>query len=118
MAEVRSTEVCCTTPGALCFWFALFLVLGGGVILLQQVIPGLQPYSGALLFAAAGVACLANFARNRTFHCVITGPLFLLVGGYLALRTAGIWEAQLPALWAIVLIVVGLALLLEQRFAH
>jgi hypothetical protein len=27
---------------------------------------------------AAGIGCIANWVRNRTLHCGITGPIFLL----------------------------------------
>jgi hypothetical protein len=27
-----------------------------------------------------GVGCAANWPRNRSFHCAITGPLFLMAG--------------------------------------
>lgn len=118
MAEPQSGGLCCTTPRAIGFWIAVFLVLWGSLLLVQQVVPALQAYSAALLFAAAGVACLANFAFNRTFHCAITGPFFLLMAAALALQTAGIWETRIPTLWPVVLIVVGVSLLLERHFAR
>jgi hypothetical protein len=34
------------------------------------------------------IGCLANWLRNRSFHCAITGPLFLIAGGVLALGRA------------------------------
>ncbi len=70
-----------------------------------------------MLFVALGLACAANLVRNRTFHCVITGPFFLLVALAFALNTAGVWKVPAGALWAIVVIVVCAAFLLERRFA-
>jgi len=26
------------------------------------------------------IGCLANWLKNRSFHCAITGPLFLVAG--------------------------------------
>lgn len=118
MAEPQSGGVCCTTPRAFGFWLAVFLLLAGGAFLLVQVWPGLGDYRGALLFGAAGVACVANFAVNRSFHCALTGPFLLLVAAVLALGTAGVWELRLPTLWPVVLIVIGVSLLLERRFAR
>lgn len=96
---------------------AIFAILWGGILLLRQWIPAIAPYSMLLLFAAAGIACVANFAKNRTFHCAITGPAFLLLAAVLALGTAGLWDVEMGLIWPLVLIVVGGALLLERRYA-
>lgn len=118
MAQEERAVLCCTTLGAVCFWVAAFLILYGLGLLLMQVWPGLESYAAAVLVGAMGLACLANVAWNRTFHCAITGPVFLLLAGLLALRTAGVWDVRIPALWPLVLIVVGVALLLERRYAR
>lgn len=118
MADVQARWCSCTTPGAIAFWIAAFLVFYGSGLLVLQLWPPAQSYDGAVLFAAIGLACIANFAWNRTFHCAITGPLFLLVAGAWALETAGVWDVQIPSLWPLVLIVVGVALLLERRYAR
>lgn len=117
MTETRSRGYFCTTPAALGFWFAAFLVLYGSGLLVLEVWPDLRGYKGALLFAAIGMACLANFAWNRTFHCAITGPLFLVAAGALAMNEAGAWHVPMSLVWGVILIVGGLALLLEQRLA-
>lgn len=117
MTEETRARYCCTTGGAVIFWFGIFAIGYGVVLLLQQGIPALGPYQPALLFAVAGVACIANFKRNRTFHCAITGPFFLLVAGAVALATAGLWTVSMSIVWAITLIVIGAALLLEHRVA-
>lgn len=117
MTEQQRAQFCCTTGGAIAFWFAIFAIVWGAFLLLHQAFPALEPYSGSLLFVAAGMACLANFARNRTFHCAITGPAFLLVAAVLALDGAGVWNVQMGVVWSIVLIVIGVALLLERRYA-
>lgn len=117
MTDEQRGQFCCTTGGALGFWFAIFALAWGGLLLLRQIIPAMGPYSASLLFTAAGVACVANFARNRTFHCLITGPFFLLVAGVLALGAAGLWEVSTGVVWPLVLITVGVAFLLERRYA-
>ncbi len=118
MMEQGKRAVCCTNSAALCFWFAAFLVLAGVGLLLRELVPALHPHQAAIWFGAAGVACLVNFARNRTFHCAITGPLFLLVAAYLVLATTSGWAVNDGLLWASVLIVVGAGLLIERRFAQ
>lgn len=113
--ERGSSRYCCTSVPALGFWLGVFAMLWGAVMLLQLVTPALRPYTSALLFAAAGVACLTNFRRNRTLHCALTGPFFLLIAGALALAESGLWATSLAWVWPAVLIGVGLALLVEWR---
>ena len=116
MSETQAKSFCCTSPGSLCYWGAAFLILYGiglGLVFWLHW----QPYELAVLFTALGLACIVNFARNCTFHCLITGPFFLLVALALALRAAGIWKAGTGLLWAAVVIVVCAAFLLERCFA-
>lgn len=116
MAEASDKKLCCTSSGSLCFWFAAFFIFYGlGMTAIFTMHVG--RYQGAVLFVALGLACVVNLVRNRTFHCAITAPFFLLVAAALALQTAGIWSLSMRILWPIVLIVVGIAFLLEKRFA-
>lgn len=108
-------DYCCTTPKAICFWAVAFLFLYAGGLLLMRAWPAVRPYEESLLFAALGVACLANLSRNRSFHCSITGPLFIVAGGLVAALVSGVWRLPLDWLWPAVLAGVGIALLLEMR---
>jgi hypothetical protein len=117
MEQVRQKRFCCLTPRAACTWIVAFLILYGlGLIVLH--LAHVERYQGTALFAAMGLACFVNFAQNRSFHCVITGPFFLLVAVALALQSYGTWNVSGAVLWPIVLIVVGIAFLLERRFAR
>jgi hypothetical protein len=116
MEKENEKRFCCLTPRAACTWIAGFLILYGlGLIGLH--LGHLDRYQGTALFVAMGLACFFNFARNRTFHCFITGPFFLLVALALALQTHGVWKLSNAVLWPTVLVVVGIAFLLERRFA-
>lgn len=116
MEQARERRYCCLTPRSACMWVAAFLVLYGlGLIVLR--LEHFDRYQGSVFFAAMGLACFFNFAQNRTFHCFITGPFFLLVALALALQTDGVWKFSRTVLWLVVLIVVGIAFLLERRFA-
>jgi hypothetical protein len=117
MSETRSSRFSCCTPRVCGYYFAVFTILFGADMLLLELWEGAGKYINALLFASLGIACIVNVARNRTLHCLITGPFFLLVATILALRTAGVWNVPIPFLWPIVLIVVGTAFLVEWRFA-
>ncbi len=118
MSQDPRGTACCTTASAMCFFAAAFAILYGAGLVLQYLLTPLQGYGGVILFAALGLACLANFARNRTFHCAITGPFFLLMALLMGLASA--WQRPVPesVLWAVVLIVSGTAFLLEWRYAR
>ena len=105
---------CCTTPSALCFWGAAFLILYGAALLAVELWPALVDYQLAMVLGAIGGACLVNAAINRTFHCFITGPLFLILGAVAAADTAGLFDVSRSLLWAVALIGTGSALLLEH----
>ena len=113
--SAHTKTFCCTTPRAICFWTVTFALLYGGALVLAGLLPALQPYRGVLLFAALGLACVANFARNGTYHCAITGPIFLAAATLVALSVSGVWSMRLDWLWPAVLVGVGVALLLEVR---
>ena len=119
MTSVRDTPskgYCCSSWQSLCFWGCAFVVFyAAGLLAIYWL--HLQSYQTTALFAALGLACVVNAARNRTFHCFITGPFFLLAALAFALNTTGVWSIPAGVLWATVVIVVCAALLLERRFA-
>lgn len=116
MSDATPKNLCCTSPRALCYWGSAFLIfygIGLGLVFWLHW----QPYELVVLFTALGLACFANLARNRSFHCAITGPFFLLVALALGLEAAGIWKLRGAVLWPAVVIVVCAAFLLERRYA-
>lgn len=116
MPETQSKNLCCTSPRALCQWgiaFAIFYAIGWVIVLSLH----LEAYELVMLFVALGLACFANLARNRTFHCLITGPFFLLIAVVVALSVRNSWTFPRGLLWAGVAIVVCAAFCLEKRFA-
>jgi hypothetical protein len=61
--------------------------------------------------------CLANWFRIHTFHCAITGPLFLIAGIVFLLSGERMIHVNIFGAWTLVLIGVGIAFLLERRYA-
>ena len=115
MSLFRLSQTCCTSPAAMWFWAAAFAVLYGAGLLVGFTSPVFEPYGDTLLLAALGAACVINFGRNRTFHCGLTGPLFLVAAIVAALIEAGIRDVSEEALWGVVLVGVALAFLIEWR---
>lgn len=105
----------CTTPGALCYACAVFFVVYGLGLLAWQLWPELGRFDETLVLGAIGVACVANYRRNCTVHCSVTGPLFLVGAGALALIEGGLWSGETGLVWSVMLIGTGLAFLYEWR---
>ena len=112
----RVGNLCCTTPGSLCLCFGAFLVFYGLGALLAGIVPWLEPFATSLLIGAIGLACLVNAFWYRTYHCMLTGPLFLIAAVVLGLNEGGFWDVSESLLWGIITIGAGSALILEQLF--
>ena len=115
MARFTFGQTCCTSPGAMWFWAAAFVVLYGIGLFARSTWPVFEPYADTLLLGALGLACFINFGRNRTLHCGLTGPLFLAAAVVAFLMEARLWDVNEDALWGLVLVGVALAFLIEWR---
>ena len=115
MARFRFAQTCCTSPSAMWFWAAAFAVLYIAGQFMRSTWPFFEPYGDTLLLAALAGACFINFGRNRTLHCGITGPVFLIGAVVAALIEADAWAFNLSTVWGVVLIGVGIAFVIEWR---
>jgi hypothetical protein len=64
------------------------------------------------------IGCLANWLRNRSFHCTITGPLFLIGGIAFLLSGVRVIQVDIRWVWPVLLIGVGIAFLLEWQYGN
>jgi len=64
-----------------------------------------------------GIGCAANWIRNRTFHCAITGPVFLIAGFAFLLSDMLTFRVSTFWFWPVVVVGVGIAFLLEWSYA-
>ena len=117
-AMTKPVRACCSSPAAICYWFAVSLVAWGVLSLIGIYWRSLHASSEAACFFAMAIGCLANWLRNRTFHCAITGPLFLVVGVMFLLSGARIMHVNPRWVWPFVLAGVGAAFLLERLYAQ
>jgi len=62
---------------------------------------------------AMAVGCFANAFKNRTYHCVITGPLFLVAA--ILLLSSEFTHIKPVLIWTVVLVGTAIAFLLEWR---
>ncbi len=113
----EKVEACCTSPAALCYWFTVSLIAWGALSLVGIYWRPLHAPSAAACLFAMAIGCLANWLRNRSFHCIMTGPLFLVAGVTLLLADARILRVDTFWIGPFLLAGVGIALLLEWRYA-
>ncbi|HXO30436.1 MAG TPA: hypothetical protein VOA80_24025 [Thermoanaerobaculia bacterium] len=116
-SAAKHVEACCSTPAALCYWFVVSLIAWGALSLVGTAWSPLRAPSSAACLLAMAIGCFANWLRNRSFHCVITGPLFLIAGVALLLSGMGMIHVNTRWVWPCVLIGTSVALLLEWRYA-
>jgi hypothetical protein len=115
MAPRILSRSCCTTPSAMAFWTVMLVLFFGVGLLLRSVFPSLEPFADTAILSALAAACFANYRRNRTLHCGLTGPLFLGAAIVMALVESGASRIDELVLWALVLVGVAIALVIEWR---
>lgn len=108
---------CCSSPAAMCFWFAASLIAWGVLSLIGIYWHPLHALSAATILFAMAIGCMANWLRNRSFHCAITGPLFLIAAVMFLLSNMSMARVNSLLVWPFVLIGVVIAFLLEWRYA-
>src|SRR5258707_8314552 len=116
-AMPKQLEACCSSPASICYWFVVSLVAWGVLSLIGIVWHPLHAGSPSACLFAMAIGCFANWAKNRTFHCGLTGPLFLIAG--IVFLLAGERMPQVNAQWVWTFVVIGtaVAFLLEWRYA-
>lgn len=113
----KQVEACCSSPAAMCYWFIVSLIAWGVLSLIGIYWRPLHAPSAAACLFAMAIGCLANWRKNRSFHCAITGPLFLIAGVAFLLTVVGVIHVNTPLVGRFVLIGIGTAFLLEWRYA-
>jgi hypothetical protein len=109
----KQVAACCTSPAAMCYWFTVALVSWGGMSLIGIYWHPLHASSAVTCLFAMAIGCLANWLRNRSFHCAITGPLFLAAGAVFLVSDERMIPVNTVWVWSFVFIGVAIAFLLE-----
>ena len=113
----RNQEACCSSPAAICYWFAASLCAWALLSLVGIYWHPLHGSSASTILFAMAIGCAANWLKNRTFHCAITVPIFLIAGLVFLLPGVVTFRVGTSWVWPFVLIGVGVAFLLEWRYA-
>jgi hypothetical protein len=101
----------------MCYWFAASLIAWGVLGAAGTHWHPLRWYAASTTLFAMGIGCVANWLRNRSFHCGITAPLFLIAAVFFLLADLGISAVNVGLVWSLVFLGTGIAFLLEWRYA-
>jgi len=111
-------EVCCSSPSSMRYWLAVSVVAWGVLSLIGIYWYPLHASSAVTILLAAAVGCFANWFKNRTLHCGMTGPLFL-VGAVLLLPTnMHLLHIEPSLVWPIIVICTGISFVVEWRYSR
>ena len=111
-------ETCCSSPSSICYWFLVSLAAWGLLALVGTYWRPLHASAAPTILFAASIGCVANWLRNRTFHCGLTAPLFFASGVVLLLADTGLIRIEPRFVWPFVAIGTGLSFVLEWRYAR
>jgi len=112
--QTKAAAACCTTPSAICFWLEIFFAVLAPLIVIAVFWHPLSSAAGAF---AAGIACGANWLKNRTYHCGISGPILLAAGALLLFAGMRFIDVSPSVIWIVAAAGVALSLCLEWRYA-
>src|SRR5258707_9449056 len=112
----ENKEVCCSSPAAICYWFAASLMAWGALGVIGMYWRPLHASSAATILFAMAIGCAANWLRSRTLHCAITGPLFLIAGVVFLFSSVLMIHVNPLCVWPFVLLGTGIAFLSEWRY--
>ncbi len=119
LAMTKQLEACCSSPATICYWFIVSLMAWGVLSLIGIYWRPLHASSEAACLVAMSIGCIANWFKNRSLHCTITGPLFLiggvkflLSGVHMIPRRDTLW------VWPVLLVGIGIAFVLEWLYGR
>jgi prepilin signal peptidase PulO-like enzyme (type II secretory pathway) len=109
-------KVCCSSRASICYWLISSLVAWAVLATIAVFWHLLHATSAVTCLFAMAVGCFVNAFKNGTYHCVLTGPLFLI--GAILLLSSEVTRIKPALIWTGVLIGTGIAFLLEWRYSR
>jgi hypothetical protein len=107
-------KVCCSSRASICYWLIASLVGWAGLATIGMFWHPLHATSAITCLLAMAVGCFANAFKNRTYHCMLTGPVFLTAA--ILLLSSDLTHIKPAFVWAFVLVGTGIAFFLEWRY--
>jgi hypothetical protein len=111
-------QACCSSPAAIRYWFFASLMSWFAIGFAGIYWHPVRFRSAAAILLGLAAGCFANWFKNRTLHCAITGPLFLIAG--LLSLLSELLRLRFPELLSNVILVCGVAIafLIEWRLGR
>lgn len=110
-------DACCSSPAAIRYWLGVTIVAWAILSLIGVIWQPLHATSAITVLFAMAAGCFANWIRNRTYHCFIDGPLFLIAGSLFLLRILDIVHFRSWAIWVSLFTGVSISFWLEWRIS-
>ena len=110
-------QTCCSSPSSICFWCSVSLLAWGVLSLIGIYWYPLHASSATTICFAVAIGCGVNWFRNRTLHCAISGPGFLIAGALFLFSELGVLAVNSSFVWIIVAVLTGIAFFLEWLYA-
>lgn len=92
LANARTAQDLVSRPWARATWYSL-----GLLAIVASFDADHRVLLWTLAFGASGVMCVVNAVRARRFHCMYTGPIYLVGAATTILR--GVGATSLPWAW-------------------
>jgi len=109
-------KVCGSSTASICYWVIVSVVAWAVFAIIGRFWHPLHGSSAATCLLAMEVGCFANALKNKTYHCMLTGPLFLIAG--ILLLSSNLTHVKPILIWSGVIVGTGIAFLLEWRYAR
>jgi len=106
-------KACCSSPASIRYWLIVSILAWGLLSLIGIYWRSLRPESASTILLAVAIGCFANWHKNRTLHCGITGPVFLLGGATFLLANMQIFHVNVHFVWSLIAIAAAIAFILE-----
>lgn len=111
-------KACCSSPAAIGYWLGATIIAWVVLSVMGLLWEPLHATSAITILLALSAGCFANWAHNRTYHCSIDGPLFLVAGVLFLLRKLGVFHVQPAVIWIPLFIGVAISFWLEWRLTR
>ncbi len=109
-------KACCSSPASICYWLIVSLASWAVLAIIGIFWHSLHASSAITRLLAMAAGCFANAFKNRTYHCVVTGPLFLIAA--ILLFSVHLTHIKPSFIWAGVVLGTGIAFLLEWLYSR
>jgi len=107
-------KVCCSSRASICFWLIASLAAWAVLATIGMFWHPLHATSAVTCLLAMAVGCTANAFKNRTYHCILTGPLFLIAA--ILLLLSDLTHIKPVLVWTVVLVGTVIAFFLEWHY--